>query len=34
MDFRPTFIGLEEIVGIWEDEDDLQHVQAHALIKP
>jgi len=32
--FQPTFIGLDEIIGIWEDEDDLQHVQAYALIKP
>jgi len=32
--YRPTFIGLDEIIGIWEDMDDVQHVQAYGLIKP
>jgi len=32
--FRPTHIAADEILGIWRDADDVQHVRGYPLIKP
>jgi len=31
--FRPRHIGADFVLGTWEDEDDIPHVQLYMLIK-
>lgn len=31
--FRPTAIGSDWVVGIWQDEDDVEHVRVYALTR-
>jgi hypothetical protein len=31
--FRPRHIGSDFVLGTWEDEDDIPHVQLYRLIK-
>lgn len=31
--FRPTSIGSDWVVGIWQDEDDVEHVQVYGLTR-
>ena len=32
--FRPLDIGPDYILGVWRDEDDVEHVRMYDLVKP
>ena len=32
--FRPTWVGRDEIVGVWRDADDVEHVRVYPIRKP